>query len=99
MVNSKTYKYKKTWGEMFNNVHFVIFDNAGRLAEGVREYLKGLEIGTGTLKTMQSVILKVNEVCYKRVIGRLAEEMNEIHSTKSKSMLLPLDLIEDTPRK
>ena len=99
MVNSKTYRYKKTWGEMFKNVHFVIFDNGGRLAEGVREYLKGLEIGTGTLKTMQSVILKVNESCYKRVMGRLAEEMNEIYSAKSKSMLLPLDLIEDTLRK
>ena len=51
-VKSKTYKYMRTWGKMFENVHFVIFDNEGRPAEGVRDYLRSLGISTGTLKTM-----------------------------------------------
>ena len=95
-IASKTYKYKKTWGAMFSNVHFVIFDNEGRPAEGVANYLEGLGIGPRLIKTMQSVILKANETCYKRVISRIAEVENGMHASRSRSMMIPLDIIEDT---
>ena len=95
-VVAKTSKYKRTWGTMFNNVHFVIFDNGGRPADGVCDYLKGLGIGAATLKTMQAVILRANETCYRRVLGRLAEETNRVQSAKATSILVSPDLMEDT---
>ena len=95
-VAAKTYKYKKIWGRMFKNVHFVIFDNGGGPAEGVVKFLEDLRIPRKLIKTMQSVILGANELCYKKVIGRLAEDTNRIQAAKSRSLLLPLDLIEDT---
>lgn len=95
-INAKTSRYRRTWGKMFNNVHFVIFDNGGRPAEGVCEYLRSLGIGAATLKTMQTVILKANETCQRKVLGRLAQDLNRTHSTKATSMLISLDLMEDT---
>ena len=95
-IVSKTYKYRKTWGKMFKNVHFVIYDNSARPAQGVPEYLRDLGVGAATMRTIQTTILRANETCFRRVLGRANEEINRMYVARAKALLIPQNLIKDT---
>ena len=87
--------YKSSGGTVPSNLHIVSFDNNAHIGAGVFNYLRSLGCTAAMVKAMQKSILSTNEKCFKRVMGRIAEAKNNCKLHGNKTLIVPLNQIDD----
>ena len=92
---AKKRTYEKTWGQNNKDVMYLIFDNAARLGPGAYDNLGKLGVRDGIIKVMQLCILQANEISYQKIMGLLAESMEDLHPRNKINTMVPKHFVED----
>ena len=94
-TKTKEKQYEAEDGTSLKNLHIVAFDNAGNMAAGVNSYLRSIGCNNALIKAMQVCILKANEMCYKKVMCKVAEDLNTSRARGTRNLITSPNQIDD----
>ena len=94
-IQIKKNQYITKDGTILRNLHIVAFDNAGNMGAGVNSYLHSIGCTNALIKAMQVCILQANEKCYKKVMCKVAEDLNTSRVRGTRNLMTSPNQIDD----